>query len=173
MKVLNLHQRELNAPEEDVARLLDSLASDEDLLWPTECWPPLKLDAPLGTGASGGHGPVRYWVVEYKAGSRITFRFTAPRGFNGQHSYQIQTSGNGISVLSHCLEMKATGGALLSWPLIFRPLHDALIEDSLAKAQASLGLKPSVTPWSLWVRFLRWLISRGSATKQRIASEVP
>jgi hypothetical protein len=58
------------------------------------------------------------------------------------------------------------GLALVTWPLAFRPMHDALIEDSLACAEASLGLPPAVHHWSPWVKVLRWIISRGKARKQ-------
>jgi hypothetical protein len=55
------------------------------------------------------------------------------------------------------LKMEVTGPALLSWPLIFRPLHDALIEDSLTKAQRSLGARAEAKRWPLRVRTLRWM----------------
>ncbi len=31
--------------------------------------------------------------------------------------------------------MSTHGLAVLSWPLVYRPMHDALIEDSLATAE--------------------------------------
>jgi hypothetical protein len=54
----------------------------------------------------------------------------------------------------------------LSWPLIYRPLHDALLEDSLARAQHSLGLSPEIRGWSFWTRLLRRLVSGGKAPPQ-------
>ncbi len=67
------------------------------------------------------------------------------------------------------LKMRTRGLAVISWPLLYAPLHDALIEDSLSFAQLHLGLEPDIRPWSTWVRLLRWLISRGSGRKQKIA----
>jgi hypothetical protein len=58
--------------------------------------------------------------------------------------------------LRHVLEMHATGLASLSWPLLFQPLHDALIEDSLDKAVVSLGnVLRNAARWSISVRVLR------------------
>jgi hypothetical protein len=44
--------------------------------------------------------------------------------------------------------------------LIYRPLHDALIEDSLATAERSLGVAGVRPQWSVWVRLLRFLAGR-------------
>lgn len=57
----------------------------------------------------------------------------------------------------------------LLWPLIFRPLHDALIEDSLCFAELRLNLTPTVSEWSWWVKFLRWAISGRKSRPQKIA----
>jgi hypothetical protein len=69
-------------------------------------------------------------------------------------------------VLGDTLEMTTHGLAVLSWPVVYQPMHDALIEDSLATAEASLGQAPRIQPWSLWVRVLRWVVSRGKARAQ-------
>jgi hypothetical protein len=62
--------------------------------------------------------------------------------------------------------MKLTGIALLSWPLVFRPRHDALVEDALTKAQVALGEQPTRVRWSAWVRLLRGLLThRGGRAK--------
>lgn len=166
MKVLNVHERELQADREKVGALIDSLSSPEDALWPRHSWPRMEFDLPLGVGATGGHGPVRYFVESYTPGQAIRFRFTGPKGFNGYHGYEIVSSSGQSCVLRHTLEMTSGGPALLSWPLVFHPMHDALLEDSLAVAQASLGITPKVQMWSTWVRFLRWVVSGGRARKQ-------
>jgi hypothetical protein len=62
--------------------------------------------------------------------------------------------------------MTTRGPAVFSWPIAFRYLHDALLEDLLALAQASLGLPPQVRKWSAWVKLLRWVVSRGTAHAQ-------
>ena len=166
MKVLNVHERELQATPDRVGSLIDSLASREHALWPKHSWPRMEFDRPLGVGAHGGHGPISYLVEEYVPGKLIKFRFTGPKGFNGFHAYErINTTAN-TAVLRHTLEMSTHGLAVLSWPVVYRPMHDALIEDSLATAEASLGQVPRIEPWSLWVRFIRWVASRGKPRAQ-------
>jgi hypothetical protein len=171
MKVLNVHERELQATIEQTGALIDSLASQKDCLWPSHLWPRLEFDRPLGVGASGGHGPVRYFVEAYTPGQSIRFRFTRPKGFDGFHSYQVVKTSTPAVVLRHTLEITTRGLAVLSWPVFFRAMHDALIEDSLAAAQASLGEPPRIRRWSLWVRFLRWAVSGGKASAQVIRNK--
>jgi hypothetical protein len=166
MKVINIHERALQATPGQVGALIDSLASREDGLWPSHSWPRMEFDRPLCVGASGGHGPIRYFVEEYTPGQSIKFRFTGPKGFNGFHRYEIVRTAEQSVVLRHALKMATHGPAILSWPVAFRPMHDALIEDSLATAQASLGEPPRMQAWSPWVRFLRWAVSRGKARSQ-------
>jgi hypothetical protein len=80
MKVINVHERELQADLEKVGALIDSLSSLEDALWPISSWPRMEFDLPLSVGATGGHGPVRYFVESYTPSQAIRFRFTGPKG---------------------------------------------------------------------------------------------
>ena len=163
MKVRNVHQRELTASAEEVGRLLDSLSSPHDALWPRRQWPRMAFDRPLGVGAVGGHGPIRYFVESYEPGRAVRFRFTGPRGFDGFHAFDLSPNGPS-TVLSHTLEMTTRGAANLTWPLVFRPLHDALIEDAFDCAETALGQPPaSPRRWMPWVRFLRRCLSRGGS----------
>jgi hypothetical protein len=166
VKVLNIHERELPASPQQVGALIDSLSSRDDALWPRRSWPRMAFDRPLGVGAAGGHGPVRYVVEAYAPGQSIRLRFTGPRGFDGHHRLEIVNITEQHCVLRHTIEMTTRGAARLTWPLFFRPLHDALLEDALAVAEASLGQTPLVRPWSLRVRVLRWLVSRGRTSPQ-------
>jgi len=147
MRVLNIHERKLSAPASDAGKLIDSLATADDLLWPKQTWPPMKFDRPLSMGVTGGHGPIRYSVEGYTPGTSICFRFLGPKGFDGTHRYELIDAKQGGVVLRHTLQMTTHGRALVSWPLLFRPMHDALIEDSLACAESSLGLTPQVKAW--------------------------
>lgn len=167
-RIRNVHERILPRPAAKVGPLLDGLSSAGDRLWPGGAWPPMRFDAPLGVGARGGHGPIRYEVERYEPGRSVRFRFRAPRGFRGFHGFEVLERRNGSCVLRHTLEMDVVGSARLSWPLVYRPLHDALLEDVLARAQAQLGLTPEVRRWSLWVRGLRAALSRGRAGAQEV-----
>ena len=155
MQVCNVHERLFPLPLAVVGALINSLASREDRLWPRDKWPPMRFDRPLAVGAAGGHGPIRYFVEEYRPGQSVLFRFSAPRGFNGTHSFEVEER-QGATVLRHALEMRAAGRALLSWSLYIRPLHDACVEDCMDRATVSLGIaleRPA--RWSIYVRLLR------------------
>src|SRR5579872_4248143 len=89
MNVLNVHERTLLTSAEDAWRLIANLGSKHELLWP-EHWPRARFDRPLGLGAHGGHGPIGYYVEQYARGELIRFRFTAPKGFDGYHEFQIE-----------------------------------------------------------------------------------
>ncbi|MFJ4189096.1 SRPBCC family protein [Kitasatospora sp. NPDC089509] len=160
MAVINVHQRTIPAPESTVGTLLDGLAGPDDRLWPGSAWPRLHLDGPLAVGSSGGHGPIRYRVVGYQPGRWVRFRFSAPRGFDGFHEFTVRP-GDGGSVLNHTIAMRLRGPARLAWPLAFRWLHDALVEDSLDRAvRACGGTVDSPARWSTRVRLLRRLVHR-------------
>lgn len=160
MRVHNVHARFLPVPPERLAPVLDSLSSRTDALWPSEHWPRMRLDGPLGLGSSGGHGPIRYDVEAYAPGREVRFRFRGPRGFDGWHALVVEPAEGG-SVLRHVLEMQARGPARLSWPVVFRHLHDALVEDALDKVERGvMGTVGRPARWTLWVRGLRWVLAR-------------
>lgn len=157
MKVLNRHYRRFPVSPDEIGLILDTLASEEDLLWPHERWPGMRLDRGLLVGSRGGHGPVRYWVREYVPGEQVRFQFSAPDGFEGQHAFMVMPVRDG-AVLEHAITMEIRGRALLTWPLLYRPLHDALIEDALDKAARALGEPTRAPRWSWWVRLLRRML---------------
>lgn len=149
-----VHERELDATPAQVGGLIDSLASAEDRLWPSDRWPPIWFDRPLGVGAKGGHGPVRYEVSDYEPGRRVCFRFD-PKTFVGHHWFEVTTR-DGRTLLRHVAEGGTRSWMRLAWPAALRWMHDAAVEDSLDRAQAQLR----GTPWRPrrlggWVRMLR------------------
>ncbi|MFH1763924.1 MAG: SRPBCC family protein [Gemmatimonadota bacterium] len=162
MKVQNHHCRRLHNPPEQVGERLDTLATRRDGLWPHERWPRMRLDKVLGVGAKGGHGPIRYVVEEYVPGRKVVFRFTGPKGFCGTHQFLVGTLEEGCE-LRHTIAMRISGSALLTWPAVFCPLHNALLEDSLDKVEAELsGSEWRRREWPLHVRVLRKLLARRS-----------
>ncbi|MGP3950534.1 hypothetical protein [Streptomyces sp. 7N604] len=90
----------------------------------------------------------------------MRFAFSGPRGFHGFHSYSVHPGQEGsTAVLRHTLAMTARGPARLTWPLLYRPLHDAVIEDGLDRAaRACTGDVASPARWSPYVRLLRRLV---------------
>lgn len=156
--VKNVHERLIHAPLESVGGLIDRLASRDDAMWPHDRWPPMRFDRPLGVGAQGGHGPIRYIVETYEPGRSVRFRFTAPRGFVGTHGLDVEEVAPGVVRLRHDLTMRVEGVARASWPLAFRWMHDALVEDALDRAGNFCQPEATrQTRWSLYVRLLRRL----------------
>lgn len=160
MIVLNIHERVLDAPATKMGALVDGLASANDLLWPIDRWPAMRFDRPLGVGGSGGHGPIRYTVESYAPGRSVQFRFTKPQGFVGVHRFELEPLDAGRTQLRHVIEMRATGLTWLAWALAIRPLHNALLEDALDRAEVFTGKQLPQRKWSLWVKFVRWIMRR-------------
>ncbi|MFI0907095.1 SRPBCC family protein [Streptomyces sioyaensis] len=159
MGVYNVHERMLPVPDAEAGLLIDGLSGDGDRLWPRHDWPPMRFDGPLAPGAAGGHGPVRYTVAAYVPGRWVRFTFSGPRGFHGFHEYTVHPHGPDRTLLRHTLAMHARGPARLSWPLAFRSLHDAALEDSLDRAEeACTGTVAQPARWSRYVRLLRRLV---------------
>jgi hypothetical protein len=159
VKIRNVHERTLEAREEEIARVVASLSSERDQLWPAERWPRMRLQPGLEPGARGGHGPIRYMVEEVTP-RRVVFRLTPPlsgfaAGLQGSHRFEIQ--GN---TLRHVLEGEAHGLMLLRWLLVVRPLHDALVEDAFDQAEKSLTGSARRSPHSLWVRLVRAVLRK-------------
>ena len=166
--VRNVHERTLPGTAAP-GPLLDTLSASGDRLWPWEHWPAMRLDPGLRAGAVGGHGPVRYAVESHLPGEHVRFRFLSPAGFDGYHEFRVLPGAAGAVVLRHVLVMRTHGWARLSWPLVYRPLHDAVIEDALHKAAVDAGLHGPRPRWSPWVRLLRRALSRPTRTSRATA----
>jgi hypothetical protein len=156
MNVRNVHERLIPAPLSQVGALLDDLGSPADRLWPRDRWPPMRAEGALAKDVRAGHGPVRYTVEAYEPGRLVRFRFTRPKGFHGTHAFSMDGVEGGTRI-RHELVMRARGWALLSWPLFFRPLHDAVLEDAFDRGAVAVGCEPVGARWSPWVRMLRWV----------------
>jgi hypothetical protein len=167
MRVTNIHERVLDGSIPQVGALIDGLASDRDLLWPVDRWPAMRFDRPLDVGAFGGHGPIRYTVESYVPGRSILFRFTQPRGFVGTHRFELEPAAEEETVLRHIIDMQVAGKAWLIWAIMIRPLHDALMEDALDRAEVFLGRQLPRRKWSFWVKIVRWIMRRGRRGKGR------
>ncbi|MBB5850681.1 SRPBCC family protein [Amycolatopsis umgeniensis] len=160
MRVWNRHSRIVAVSPERVGALIDTLSDDGDRLWPVGTWPPMRFDRTLGVGAVGGHGPVRYSVESYEPGKSVRFRFTAPRGFDGFHEFTLRARGTGETELEHLMVLRLRHPAWFTYPLLWRPMHDALLEDGLDRAERELtGTVRTPARWSPYVRLLRNLIS--------------
>ncbi|HEX4252246.1 MAG TPA: SRPBCC family protein [Pseudonocardia sp.] len=162
--VNNVHQREFRATEAQLGDLLDRVAEPNGPLWPRR-WPPMVLRGPLGVGVTGGHGPISYRVAEYEPGRRVVFAFTEPTPLQGTHSLEVRAGSRpGTAVLRHDLVGRLVGLGVLSWPLVIRWLHDAVLKELLDRAGYAVGDPPArPVRWSAWVRVCRRLLGAGSA----------
>lgn len=158
--VLNIHEREYPVDVSLLGELIDGLSSRADRLWPAHRWPAMRLDGPLGPGAKGGHGPIRYTVETFEPGRSVRFRFTGPLGLVGWHGFDAEPAGPGRSRLRHTVEADLRGGMRLTWPLALRWLHDAAVEDALDCAGRALGQDLPERRLSAPVRLLRRLKRR-------------
>ena len=153
--ILNVHSRNLRANINNVAALVHRLSSENDVLWPKDRWPAMKFSSGLKEGSSGGHGFVRYSVASADR-HRVVFRFDDRIGLRGTHSFELEESPNGGCILRHVLKGESLGSMRILWPLVVRPLHDALVEDGLDNAVRELDdERVEKRRLSLRVRLLR------------------
>ena len=163
----NVHERVLDAPPAEVGALIDGLASDGDGLWPSDRWPAMRLDCPLRRGASGGHGSIGHAVSDCEAGRRVRFRFDPRLGLVGHQEFKLATRAGRTTL--HTLEATQRGRMRIAWPLIFRWLHDPLIEEALDRAETAIrGAPVRRRGWSPWVRLLRAALRAGRRLAGRL-----
>jgi hypothetical protein len=163
----NVHQRRFPVPAAAAGALLDRLASPADSLWP-QSWPAVRFDRPLAVGAVGGHGPIRYRVTSYLPGRLLELTFTPATKVRGAHTLVVEPDGDHACIVRHVLEGTPEGTMRLGWPLMFRWLHDALLEDLFDTAERALtGNVAAPARWSWWVRFLRRRLAARGAMRPR------
>ncbi len=164
----NVQRRTIAAPPGRMGALLDRIAGPDDPLWPAPPWPPMRFDGPLAPGASGGHGMIRYTVVEHVPGRLLRCRFDPAIGVTGGHELRVDPAPGGTgTVVVHVIDGRLTGAMRVLWPVAIRWLHEALLQDLLDNAErAGTGTVREPARWSPWVRLLR----RAFAARARRAS---
>src|SRR5918992_482128 len=172
MRIESIHTRELPVPVEEVGRILDTLAGPDDKIWPIERWPndPIGFDGPLGVGAGGGHGPIRYTVAAYEPGRRIAFEFEPRSGLRGHHRFEVAPVGSDGARMRHVLDVEADGIYRLVRPA-FLGMHDALVEDLLDKAEvAATGRLARAARWPRWLRLANRIEGAPRPRRGRVAA---
>lgn len=155
-RINNVHERVIEASPSALAPLLERLGGPDDVLWPAPAWEPMILDGPPVVGADGGHGPIRYRVVEAEPGRRVRFEFHSMPGIVGHHELAVEPLPDGRALVRHVLDCRASGRMRVLGPILLEPLHDAVLEDLLDNAErATTGSVARPARWSWWVRLLR------------------
>ncbi len=143
MKVINKHKRTISQPIQKIALLFKTLATDK--------WPPMKLDKGLQEGSKGGHGPIRYHVIDYQEGKSIKFQFDRPLGFDGYHKFELTSLEADVTELTHTIDMTTAGFGTIKWLFAIRWLHDAYIEDAFDKVENYFTTVKKKSEWRWWV----------------------
>lgn len=154
MKVLNIHKRQINQPKSELAKLLKTLATDNDMMLAKDKWSPMKLDNGLQVGSKGGHGSMKYFVTDYQLDNSITFQFDL-KGFEGFHKFEIAETERNKSQLTHIIDLTTSGLATLKWVTAIRWLHDAYIEDAFDTVENHFTAEKKNSEWTIWVKILR------------------
>jgi hypothetical protein len=166
MKIWNAHERKLDTTPEKVGAILDTLSSKYDRLWPGDRWPPQRFDAPLGVGARGGHGPIRYAVSAYVPGRIVEYRFDGTgltAKWDGRHLFEVIPRKSHV-ILRHTIDATCDPRAWLTWFFMIRPMHNALIEDGLDRTESGLGIGPKrPARWGVWVKLMRRMVAKKAA----------
>lgn len=159
MKIINIHQRIIRQPLEEIGQLLSTLSTKEDKIMPIKNWPRMRLDNHLNIGSKGGHGPIRYEVVDYQENKNVKFKFKEPKGFDGFHEFSIQSVDNHHTKISHTINMKTSLFGTIQWYLAIKWLHDALLEDGMDGIENYFlpMSQHKKTKWNPWVIILRKL----------------
>jgi Protein of unknown function (DUF3995) len=155
-KLQNVHVREIEAPVSVVGDILDTLGGPGDRVWANDIWvaEPVVFDRPLGVGADGGHGSIRYSVIEYEPGRRVVFRFSPNGGLSGTHGFKLEPVQPERTRITHFLEAET--------PRRMRPLlpiligwHDAMVETALDRVELeATGVLTRRTHIPRWLRIV-------------------
>jgi hypothetical protein len=153
-KIHNVHAREIAAPVEVVGEILDTLGSAGDRLWASDIWvaEPVVFDRPLAVGAAGGHGSIRYSVVEYQPGRRVVFRFSPGGELSGTHGFELEPVAPDQTRIAHFLHAQISPWRRPLVPILIG-WHDAMVETAFDRVELeATGSLQRRTPIPRWLR---------------------
>lgn len=136
--MIDVHRRRVG--RELSSALLPGLLDPGARLWPADVWPALALDNVLNVGSRGGHGPIRYHVIESEP-HRVRFAFD---DMDGWHEFRLEGE-----VAVHEARIRLPSAKVRYFVV---HLHDALIEHLLDDVEASGGRYPR----RRWPAGTRW-----------------
>lgn len=137
--ITNVHHRTMPADLERSRTLLATLATAGDRVWPRDRWPRMWFgDGGPVPGADGGHGPIRYRVLD-RTPDLLSCEFTGD--LSGDHRFELDPEPDGRVRWTHTLNL-VRPTVLLRVGVV--PLHDACLEDLLDQVEAALDDRPVV-----------------------------
>ncbi len=164
--LVNTHTRLTLGPMARAGELLERIAEPGIGPWPSDRWPPLRLDHGLDVGSRGGHGAIRYHVEAHTLGRSVTFRFEPTMPLRGTHTFSIDPE-DALVRWTHVLDVETLTPFIR---FVVLPLHDAVLEDLLDAAQAHLAGVATVRrrlPWR--VTLLRKIAARSGRSPRPAA----
>lgn len=165
--VTDIHTRTFAGDLDSIGAMLDTLAGPADNFWVTDLTPPMILDRGLAPGSRGGHGAVRYSVVEYIPRRSVTFRFDPSTGLNGTHRFSVESAPGGVTV-THELRAELSGAMRILWRPLVLPMHSGVIEDIFDHLErGATGIAHRQRPTG---PALRWLSRRIAALESASVS---
>jgi len=166
------HERVIAAPMNEVGALLDTLGSHDDRMWHNRLGLPIPLHPALQIGARGGHGPMRFQVVEHVPGNRVSFRFDRRTRLDGMHGFEILPGPDGTTRLRHTLTAAPFGAMHVLWPLVVHALHDTVIEDVHDHVERTLtGTARRVQPAPVRARVVARAIGRRRVVRAPVRTD--
>jgi len=87
--------------------------------------------------------------------------FTA--NWDGRHLFEVIPRRSHV-IIRHTIDAAADPKTWITWFFMIRPMHNALIEDALDRAESGLGI-PVKKParWGPWVRLIRRMAAKKAA----------
>ncbi|WP_283133304.1 DUF2867 domain-containing protein [Rhizohabitans arisaemae] len=172
--IVNVHERAIPVPPQQLGDMLETLGTVRDEIWHSDLVQPIALNNGLQVGSRGGHGPVRYTVVEHTPCRFIRFRFEPGVGLVGHHWFEVvesadPESGAPRTVLRHTIKARPTLWGRISWPLLIRPIHEGAVQDMLDHIERTVtGTANRGKPTTRWARWLAPRLRRRHVTRRRI-----
>lgn len=133
-RLINVHERIVPGPLERSSELLENILDPEISVWPFDLGR-LELDRGLEPGSTGGHGPIRYTVLEHEPGRRVRFVFTPEAPITGWHEFVLGDVPSLGVRWRHELLIDPVDQHIRQY---IEPKHDAGIEVLLDRVEARL-----------------------------------
>ncbi|MFB9965129.1 DUF2867 domain-containing protein [Sinosporangium siamense] len=136
-----------------LGEMLETLATENDAIWHSNLVQPITLDRGLSVGSRGGHGQVRYHVIEHIPGKLVRFAFNPRIGLAGEHLFEVVTHDDSSAALRHTIRARLTPRGRLTWPTLIKHIHDNAVEDMLDHVERTVtGSANRPAPAPRWVR---------------------